>query len=210
MESSQLKRIQAWEQAETRGEGTQRGSQVREEEKHVQVDVVMRLLPKRPQATLQMRGAQTEGVTTQQERSQSPQGHHGLPLNRDAKQSRKPAHYLEVRLKIKDYRDTCKKQLFNLIACFFRLISGNLSSEGTFPVFSASGSTGRWCSLTLAGHQIGLTHLSKMFSLPQHPGLLRQASPVSRRGSDFPESGTLGDSFCGYGLERNVRLSSGD
>ncbi|XP_048368894.1 calsenilin isoform X1 [Sphaerodactylus townsendi] len=131
MESSQLKRIQAWEQAETRGEGTQRGSQVREEEKHVQVDVVMRLLPKRPQATLQMRGAQTEGVTTQQERSQSPQGHHGLPLNRDAKQSRKPAHYLEVRLKIKDYRDTCKKQLFNLIACFFRLISGNLSSEDT-------------------------------------------------------------------------------
>lgn len=139
MESSQLEKIQVWEQPGSRREETRRGRQVREEEKHAQVerdrrsvqqDVAMRLLPKKAQATLHVRGAQTEGVVSQQERSRGPQEHNGSPLSGEAKQSGKTVRYLEVRLKIRDYRHTCKKQLFNLIACFFRLISGNLSSEG--------------------------------------------------------------------------------
>nr|XP_056716265.1 calsenilin isoform X1 [Euleptes europaea] len=140
MESSQLERIQVWEQPGARGEGTQRGSQVREEEKQMQVDregrsvqedIVMRLLPKKARATLQVGGAQTEGAAILPERPQGPQEHNGSPLNQEAKQAGKPVHYLEVRLKIQDYRHTCKKQLFNLIACFFRFVSGNLSSEDT-------------------------------------------------------------------------------
>ncbi|XP_077161121.1 calsenilin isoform X1 [Paroedura picta] len=87
----------------------------------------MRLLPKKAQATLQVRGAQSKGVASQQERSQGPQEHNGL--SGGAKQSGEPVRYPEVRLKIRDYRHTCKKQLFNLIACFFRFLSGNLSSE---------------------------------------------------------------------------------
>lgn len=141
MESSQLERIQVWEQPGARGEETQRSRPVREEGKHTQVeregrsvqlqqDIEMRLLPKKAPATLQVRKAQAEGVGRQQERSRGLQELNGSPLNGKAKQSGKSVHYLEVRLKLRDYRHTCKKQLFNFIACFFRFISGNLSSDG--------------------------------------------------------------------------------
>ncbi|KAL8174053.1 UNVERIFIED_CONTAM: hypothetical protein K2H54_037366 [Gekko kuhli] len=89
----------------------------------------MRLLPKKAPATLQVRGAQTEGVVSQPGRSRGPQEQNGSPLSEETKQPGKPVRYLEVCLKIRDYRHTCKKQLFDLIACFFRFISGNLSSE---------------------------------------------------------------------------------
>ncbi|XP_054853750.1 calsenilin isoform X1 [Eublepharis macularius] len=139
MESSQLERIQVWERSRVRGEETtRRGSQAREEEKRVQVErerrsaqqeTTRRLMPKKAQANLHMRGVQPEGVVSQQERPRGPQEHNGSPLSREAEPLGKSVSYLEVHLRIRDYQHTCKKQLFHLIACFFRFISGNLSSE---------------------------------------------------------------------------------
>nr|XP_028596904.1 calsenilin isoform X2 [Podarcis muralis] len=143
MESSQREKIQIWKRPALRGQEIQRGSQAEEEAKRrqvergagsVQQEAGARLSPKAARATLQVRGAQGRGeVSLSGERlPRSLLERNGMPLNGEAKASAssgKPVRYLEVRLKIRDYRHTCKKQLYNLISCFVRLISGNLSSE---------------------------------------------------------------------------------
>ncbi|XP_077787379.1 calsenilin isoform X2 [Podarcis muralis] len=143
MESSQREKIQIWKRPALRGQEIQRGSQAEEEAKRrqvergagsVQQEAGARLSPKAARATLQVRGAQGRGEASQagERLPRSLLERNGMPLNGEAKASAssgKPVRYLEVRLKIRDYRHTCKKQLYNLISCFVRLISGNLSSE---------------------------------------------------------------------------------
>ncbi|XP_053257485.1 calsenilin isoform X1 [Podarcis raffonei] len=143
MESSQREKIQIWKRPALRGQEIQRGSQAEEEAKRTQVErgtgsvqqeAGARLSPKAARATLKVRGAQGRGEASLagERLPRSLLERNGMPLNGEAKASAssgKPVRYLEVRLKIRDYRHTCKKQLYNLISCFVRLISGNLSSE---------------------------------------------------------------------------------
>ncbi|KAJ6658734.1 hypothetical protein lerEdw1_019894 [Lerista edwardsae] len=140
MQSSQLRKMPAWEQAgpgggETRrssraeGEGEQQ-AQVGKESRSAQQEAGARLLAKEAQRTGQGRGAQAQGAASHGERCLGPPERNGMPPNGEARPAGKPVRYLEVRLRIRDYRHTCKKQLYHLISCFFRLISGNLSSEG--------------------------------------------------------------------------------
>ncbi|XP_033014930.1 calsenilin isoform X1 [Lacerta agilis] len=140
MESSQREKIQIWKRPALRGQEIQRGSQAEEEAKRMQVErgagsvqqeAGALLSPKAAPATLQVRGAQGRGGEASLVAAERLE-HNGMPLNGEAKASAssgKPVRYLEVRLKIRDYRHTCKKQLYNLISCFVRFISGNLSSE---------------------------------------------------------------------------------
>lgn len=64
--------------------------------------------------------------------------------------------------------------------------------------------------LTFTDWHIGPAHLSERFSLPEHPGLLLQASVCQGGVVIFLSHAPLGDSFRCYGLKWNVCLSSGD
>nr|XP_060643257.1 calsenilin isoform X2 [Anolis sagrei ordinatus] len=129
MESSQPKKTQVWEQPGLRGKETRGGSQA--ERKRRQVEGERRSVPPcQADAKLLLRKATAPGG--QQGRPVGPE-EEGAGMSRDNGEAKPPGkpplRYLEVRLQIRDYRHTCKKQLYQLLSCFVRVLSGNLSSE---------------------------------------------------------------------------------
>ncbi|KAJ7305265.1 hypothetical protein JRQ81_011180 [Phrynocephalus forsythii] len=127
-----------------RGQGkreTQRSSQAEEERKHMQVERERRSVqregeaeahcsPKEAPADCQGRGARDAGKARPRERHPEPPEGDRMSPNGEKKPSGKTLRYLEVRFKAGDYRHSCKKQLYHLVSCFVRFLSGNLSSEG--------------------------------------------------------------------------------
>lgn len=141
MQSSLPEKLQVREQRGRGEQETQRSSQAEGEQKHMQVERERRSVrwegeagarrsPKEVPAAGPRRAAPAVGKAGRGERNAGRPENIGMSPNGEAKPSGKPVRYLEVRLKIWDYRHSCKQQLYHLISCFVRLLSGNLSSEG--------------------------------------------------------------------------------
>lgn len=138
MESCHLRRTQVFRQTGLKAE-TQRGNQMEEKEKYLQVkrekrsvqqETETRPLTKQARVTLHATEAQAAGQVSREERLQDPLESHARPPTGEAKASGKSVCCLELCLNIRDHQHTCKEQLFNLISWFCRFLSGNLSAEG--------------------------------------------------------------------------------